>query len=237
MVDRVRDREARRGFDAGRGAGLRRGAPPLVRSAGSVGRSGGGRRAGGANRPRGRRRRERADLPEPCRNVRARNPAVRSEAATLEEISAERWSGPCPVVGGPGLVRRVGTDRLGTAGIPTGTRGGSWRRRSPGLRGGCERSSAVASRCRRVRTRLRAGPESGGSRTFCALHPARGRGGDRNDGEGLGTHRALLGNGVLVSEGRDLRRVEPEPYRVVCLALRLAAGDGVPARVLPVRNA
>jgi arylformamidase len=45
-------------------------------------------------------------------------------------------------------------------------------------------------------------------------------------------HRTLLGAGVLVVEGLDLRRVPPGAYTMICLPLRLLAGDGAPARVL-----
>lgn len=45
-------------------------------------------------------------------------------------------------------------------------------------------------------------------------------------------HEALLGAGVWVVEGLDLSRAEPGPYELVCLPLRVEAGDGAPARVL-----
>jgi arylformamidase len=45
-------------------------------------------------------------------------------------------------------------------------------------------------------------------------------------------HHALLGAGVVVLEGLDLRRVEPGPYELICLPIRLVGSDGAPARVL-----
>jgi len=45
-------------------------------------------------------------------------------------------------------------------------------------------------------------------------------------------HHALLGAGVIVVEGLDLSQVEPGEYELTCLPLRLAGGDGAPARVL-----
>ncbi len=45
-------------------------------------------------------------------------------------------------------------------------------------------------------------------------------------------HRALLGAGVVALEGLDLREIEPGPYELICLPLRLAGTDGAPARVL-----
>ncbi|RYZ46807.1 MAG: cyclase family protein, partial [Myxococcaceae bacterium] len=50
--------------------------------------------------------------------------------------------------------------------------------------------------------------------------------------EGELTHRLLLEAGVCIIEGLDLTRVEPGPHEMVCLPLRLANGDGAPARVL-----
>jgi len=45
-------------------------------------------------------------------------------------------------------------------------------------------------------------------------------------------HRTLLEAGVVIVEGLDLRAVTPGPYRLVCLPLRIAGGDGAPARVV-----
>lgn len=45
-------------------------------------------------------------------------------------------------------------------------------------------------------------------------------------------HRLLLGAGVVIVEGLDLRAVNPGPYRLVCLPLRVAGGDGAPARAV-----
>lgn len=45
-------------------------------------------------------------------------------------------------------------------------------------------------------------------------------------------HRALLGAGVVALEGLDLRAVEPGPYELICLPIRLLGSDGAPARVL-----
>ncbi len=46
------------------------------------------------------------------------------------------------------------------------------------------------------------------------------------------THRALLGGGVAILEGLDLRGVEPGPVELLCLPLRLVGSDGLPARAL-----
>jgi arylformamidase len=51
-------------------------------------------------------------------------------------------------------------------------------------------------------------------------------------GDPVDTHRAFLGAGVVVVEGTDLRAVEPGPYELLCLPLRLVGSDGAPARAL-----
>ncbi len=46
------------------------------------------------------------------------------------------------------------------------------------------------------------------------------------------THRTLLSGGIYILEGLDLSRVEAGSYDLVCLPLRLARGDGSPARAI-----
>ena len=46
------------------------------------------------------------------------------------------------------------------------------------------------------------------------------------------THLALLGAGVVIAEGLDLRRVPAGPYELLCLPIVMAGRDGAPARVL-----
>jgi arylformamidase len=45
-------------------------------------------------------------------------------------------------------------------------------------------------------------------------------------------HHALLGAGVVIVEGLDLSQVEPGEYELTCLPLKVAGGDGAPARVI-----
>ena len=49
-------------------------------------------------------------------------------------------------------------------------------------------------------------------------------------------HHELLGAGIVPIEGLDLRGIEPGPYRLVCLPLRLVGSDGAPARALLLRE-
>lgn len=50
------------------------------------------------------------------------------------------------------------------------------------------------------------------------------------------THVALLGAGVVVLEGLDLRTVEPGPYDLICLPLLIPGSDGGPARAIVRRR-
>jgi arylformamidase len=52
------------------------------------------------------------------------------------------------------------------------------------------------------------------------------------DTDGAETHRALLEGGVWILEGLDLSGVEPGPYELICLPLRIANSDGAPARAI-----
>jgi arylformamidase len=49
-------------------------------------------------------------------------------------------------------------------------------------------------------------------------------------------HRELLGAGVVAVEGLDLRGVDPGPYTLVCLPLRLVGSDGAPARAILLQD-
>ena len=46
------------------------------------------------------------------------------------------------------------------------------------------------------------------------------------------THDALLGAGMVIIEGLDLREVDAGFYQLVCLPMKLAGADGAPARVV-----
>jgi arylformamidase len=53
---------------------------------------------------------------------------------------------------------------------------------------------------------------------------------------GAPAHRVLLGGGVIVIEGLNLRDVEPGVYEMFCLPLRIVGSDGAPARVVLRRS-
>ncbi len=49
-------------------------------------------------------------------------------------------------------------------------------------------------------------------------------------------HQTLLGAGVIVVEGLDLRGIAPGVYQLVCLPLKLAGGEGAPARAILIEE-
>ena len=49
-------------------------------------------------------------------------------------------------------------------------------------------------------------------------------------------HRELLAAGVIPLEGLDLRQIDPGPYQLICLPLRLEGSDGAPARAILLRD-
>ena len=46
------------------------------------------------------------------------------------------------------------------------------------------------------------------------------------------THEVLLGAGIAIIETLDLRSVDPGPWHLTCLPLRIPGADGAPARAL-----
>ncbi len=46
------------------------------------------------------------------------------------------------------------------------------------------------------------------------------------------THRVILGAGVAILEGLDLREAAPGPHLLVCLPIRLTGAEGAPARAI-----
>lgn len=50
-------------------------------------------------------------------------------------------------------------------------------------------------------------------------------------------HQTLLGAGIVILEGLDLREVEAGRYLLVCAPLKLVGGDGAPARVFLLEDA
>jgi arylformamidase len=55
---------------------------------------------------------------------------------------------------------------------------------------------------------------------------------DRDGDSEYTVHRTLLGAGVLILEGLDLRDVPPGAYRLAAFPLRIQDGDGAPVRAV-----
>ncbi|HYR93035.1 MAG TPA: cyclase family protein [Methylomirabilota bacterium] len=53
---------------------------------------------------------------------------------------------------------------------------------------------------------------------------------------GYPTHHTLLGAGIVIVEGLDLRDVAPGAYELICAPLKIAGGDGAPARVFLIQR-
>jgi arylformamidase len=49
---------------------------------------------------------------------------------------------------------------------------------------------------------------------------------------GAPAHKALLGNGIIIIEGLNLSEADAGQYEMYCLPLKIANGDGAPARVV-----
>ncbi len=53
---------------------------------------------------------------------------------------------------------------------------------------------------------------------------------------GAAVHKILLGGGVTIIEGLDLRNIKPGKYTLACLPLKIVAGDGAPARAILIED-
>ena len=53
---------------------------------------------------------------------------------------------------------------------------------------------------------------------------------------GYPVHHTLLGAGVVIIEGLDMRGVTAGRYELVCAPIKIAGGDGAPARVLLIER-
>lgn len=59
---------------------------------------------------------------------------------------------------------------------------------------------------------------------------------EKRGAPGHPTHVTLLGAGIVIVEGLDLRNVKAGIYRLVCLPLRILGGDGAPARAVLIEE-
>jgi arylformamidase len=158
----------------------------------------------------------------------------RDDGAKLLEIPLERWNGPCYVAHVPDEVALIGVAELEAANIPPGTERLLLRTRNSRQWDGWSGTEPLPFRQDYV------GVSPQGARWLVTRRVelvgidtlSIGPYGDAN----RETHATLLGNDVLVIEAVDLSRIDAGPYDLVCLPLKLAVGDGAPARVLLVRR-
>jgi arylformamidase len=154
--------------------------------------------------------------------------------ARLLEIPLDRWNGPCYVARIADEVDAVDVAALEAANIPVGTERLLLRTRNSREWERWDGESVLPFREDYVGV-TPAGSEwivARGIRMVGCDYLSIGPYGEAN----RETHTTLLGNDVLIVETLDLSGVEPGEYGLVCLPLKLAAGDGAPARVLLVRE-
>jgi len=148
----------------------------------------------------------------------------------LDDIPIERWIGPCWVAEIPSGVETIEPEHLIAAAIPDGTdrllfrtaNSGYWQTIDHPFVTDFVSLSAAGAQWIVDRGIHLVGID------YLSIECA-------DDVTGL-THRTLLTNDVLIVEGLNLARVEPGRYTMICLPLRLVAGDGAPARVVLVAD-
>ncbi|HEU5431567.1 MAG TPA: cyclase family protein [Thermomicrobiales bacterium] len=148
----------------------------------------------------------------------------------LLDIPLDRWNGPCFVARIPDDVRRIEPAHLEAANIPPGTERLLLRTANSGEWADWGGDAPLAFREDYVGVGRDAAQwlVDRGVRLVGIDYLSVGPYGDEN----RATHRTLLGNDVLVLETIDLSNVEPGPYVLTCLPLKVAIGDGAPARAL-----
>ncbi|MCC6314349.1 MAG: cyclase family protein [Thermomicrobiales bacterium] len=153
----------------------------------------------------------------------------------LLEIPIDRWLGPCWVAHIPDERPCVEPADLEAANIPPGTERLLLRTRNSRDWAAWDRESPLPFREDYVGVT----PEGArwlvdrGVRLIGIDYLSVGPYGPAN----RESHLTLLGNDVLIAETLDLSQVAAGPYDLVCLPLKLAVGDGAPARAYLVQGA
>ena len=150
------------------------------------------------------------------------------------EIPLQRWNGPAYVARIPDDVDLIEVATLEAAAIPEETERLLLRTRNSGEWAPLAEDAAVPFREDYVAVAPAAARwlVDRGVRLVGIDYVSVGPFGEAN----RETHRTLLGNDVLVIETLDLSGVEAGPYDLICLPLKLAIGDGAPARVVLVQR-
>jgi arylformamidase len=143
-------------------------------------------------------------------------------AATTDQLDLDVLNGPCAVVGVPPAVHRIGPAEVAT--VPDGTTRVLFR---------TSNSDRWRSNAGFFEDYVAVSPEGADALVGAGLRVV---GIDalsiEADSSGLfPVHHRLLRQGVLIIEGLLLGQVEPGPYDLECMPLRIVGGDGGPARV------
>jgi arylformamidase len=152
--------------------------------------------------------------------------------ATVDALPLDVLIGPAVVADLSGSPGPIDARRLESLDLPAGTtrlllKTGAGAGTGRGMFGALTADGAVWSVERGVRLV--------GADTL-SIEPATGSPGVRCPPEGqYPVHRILLGAGVVIVEGLDLSAVTAGAYQFVCLPLRIAGGDGAPARAVLIR--
>lgn len=144
-------------------------------------------------------------------------------AAGIETVPLDVLVGPAEVIDATAVVGHLDRAAIERLAIPPGTERLLFRTRNVELWGrGRFSTTFVALAADGARALAERGVRLVGA-DYLSIAPF---------GDPVDTHVALLGAGVVIVEGLDLRAVEPGPYDLICLPLLIPGSDGGPARAI-----
>ena len=146
--------------------------------------------------------------------------------ATADQLPVDAMLGPCVVVRYEGKAN-VSAERLESAGVPKGTERLLIRTSNSDLWNDPTHRFTrefVAVNASAARWCVERGIRLVGV-DYLTIEP------QGPEKAGYPTHLTLLGAGVVIIEGLDLRDIAAGGYELVCAPLKIAGGDGAPARV------
>lgn len=150
------------------------------------------------------------------------------DGVRLDDIPPERWIGPCHVIATPPGHSRITAEDLNRSAIPPSTTRLIIRTAAKPanldepFNPGYTALAPDAARWLLMNGIALIGIDTPSVEPF-----------DDADHE---VHRLLLGAGMLIVEGLDLSEVNPGPYLLICLPLRVLNADGAPARALLIKD-
>jgi len=144
-------------------------------------------------------------------------------AAGIETVPLDVLVGPAEVIDATAVEGQIDRPAIERLEIPFGTERVLFRTRNVGLwERGSFAPSFVALAADGARALVERGVRLVGA-DYLSIAPF---------GDPIDTHVALLGAGVVIVEGLDLRAIEPGPYDLICLPLLIPGSDGGPARAI-----